>query len=338
MNEAIITRGLVKKYGRHAALNGFTLAVPSGSITGLVGRNGAGKTTWMMTVAGFVIPDAGEVSILGSGPFDARRHGGRFTILPQDSDLPNEGRVRSLLVGYARLQGMTRKDAAKSADELIEVMNLADKANASIRSLSHGMRKRVMVAQAFLGHPDVVMLDEPLSGLDPVEAERLRSFLLSLRGKTTLVISSHQLDDIEKLCTHVAFVADGKVERMETLRAITSDSGRIAYALKELPSDLAALEQECLGVRLSVGTRFQRVRGCMVGTPLRGVRGRLGETPLPSAPLPSALLPGEKTLVAEFGEGMTVEAVNAALLPRLVPFGVLAVTPGRSLEEAYLGK
>ena len=161
MNEAIITRALVKKYGRHAALNGFTLAVPSGSITGLVGRNGAGKTTWMMTVAGFVIPDAGEVSILGRGPFDARRHGGRFTILPQDSDLPNEGRVRSLLIGYARLQGMTKKDAAKSADELIEVMNLADKANASIRSLSHGMRKRVMVAQAFLGQDDARHLFAP---------------------------------------------------------------------------------------------------------------------------------------------------------------------------------
>ena len=299
MNEAIITRALVKKYGRHAALNGFTLAVPSGSITGLVGRNGAGKTTWMMTVAGFIVPDAGEVSILGSGPFDARRHGGRFTILPQDSDLPNEGRVRSLLIGYARLQGMTKKDAAKSADELIEVMNLTDKANASIRSLSHGMRKRVMVAQAFLGHPEVVMLDEPLSGLDPVEAERLRTFLLSLRGKTTLVISSHQLGDIEKLCTHVAFVTDGKVERMETLRAITSDSGRIVYALKELPSDLAAIEQECPGVRLQIG---------------------------------------ERVLVAEFGEGLAVETVNAALLPRLVPFGVIAVTPGRSLEEAYLGK
>ena len=313
MNEAIITRGLVKKYGRHAALNGFTLAIPSGSVTGLVGRNGAGKTTWMMTVAGFVIPNAGEVSILGSGPFDAGRHGGRFTILPQDSDLPNEGRVRSLLVGYARLQGMTRKDAAKSADELIEVMNLADKANAPIRSLSHGMRKRVMVAQAFLGHPDIVMLDEPLSGLDPVEADRLRTFLLSLRGKTTLVVSSHQLDDIEKLCTHVAFVADGKVERMETLRAITSDSGRIVYALKELPSDLAALEAECPGVRLVVGD---------------GEHGRVERVDRV----------GHGVLVAEFGEGMTVEAVNAALLPRLVPFGVIAVTPGRSLEEAYLGK
>ena len=298
MNEAIITRGLVKKYGRHAALNGFTLAVPSGSITGLVGRNGAGKTTWMMTVAGFVLPDAGEVGILAGGPFDARRHGGRFTILPQDSDLPNEGRVRSLLIGYARLQGMTRKDAAKSADELIEVMNLADKANASIRSLSHGMRKRVMVAQAFLGHPDVVMLDEPLSGLDPVEADRLRSFILSRRGKTTIVISSHQLDDIERLCTHVAFVSDGKVVKMEALRAITSDTGRIVYMLKERPSDVVALGAACPGVRLSAE--------------------------------------GDG-VVAEFGPELSVEAVNAALLPRLLVFGVLSVHPGRSLVDAYLG-
>ena len=108
---------------------------------------------------------------------------------------------------------------------------------------------------------------------------------------------------------------------METLRAITSDSGRIVYALKELPSDLAALEQECPGVRVSVGASFQ------------DARGRHGVPPLPSAPLPS-----ERMLVAEFGEGLSVEAVNAALLPRLVPFGVIAVTPGRSLEEAYLGK
>ena len=98
MNDAIVSRALVKRYGRHNALDGFTLAVPAGSITGLVGRNGAGKTTWMMSVAGFILPDSGEISILGSGPFDARRHGGKFTILPQDSDLPNEGRVRSLLL------------------------------------------------------------------------------------------------------------------------------------------------------------------------------------------------------------------------------------------------
>ena len=298
MNEAIVTRALVKKYGRHAALDGFTLAVPRGSITGLVGRNGAGKTTWMMTVAGFVRPNSGEVSILSRGPFDAAIHAGRFSILPQDSELPNEGRVRALLVGYGRLQGLSRKDAAQSADALVAAFNLSDKANSPIRALSHGMRKRVAVAQAFLGEPEVVMLDEPLSGLDPVEADRLRAFILSRRGRTTIVVSSHQLDDIERLCTHVAFVADGRVERMETLRALTSDSGRVAYTLKAKPADLAALEAACPGVRLAE-------------------EGDL--------------------LVAEFPAELSVDAVNAALLPGLLKFGVLAVQPGRSLADAYLG-
>ena len=298
MNEAIVTRALVKKYGRHAALDGFTLAVPRGSITGLVGRNGAGKTTWMMTVAGFVRPNSGEISILARGPFDAAIHAGRFSILPQDSELPNEGRVRALLVGYGRLQGLSRKAAAQSADSLISAFNLSDKANSPIRALSHGMRKRVAVAQAFLGEPEVVMLDEPLSGLDPVEADRLRAFILSRRGRTTIVVSSHQLDDIERLCTHVAFVADGKVDRMETLRALTSDTGRVAYTLKAKPVDVAALEAACPGVRLAE-------------------EGDL--------------------LVAEFPAELSVEAVNSALLPALLKFGVLAVQPGRSLVDAYLG-
>ena len=297
MNEAVVTRALVKRYGRHAALDGFTLSVPRGSITGLVGRNGAGKTTWMMTIAGFVRPDSGEVNILGRGPFDAAVHAGRFSMLPQDSDMPSQGRVRSLLVGYGRLQGLSRNAAVESADALIKAFNLSDKADSPIRALSHGMRKRVAVAQAFLGSPEAVLLDEPLSGLDPVEADRLRSFILSRRGNTTIVISSHQLDDIERLCTHVAFVSDGKVERMETLRALTSDTGRVAYTLRNRPADLAAIAAACPGAKLAE----------------EGV-----------------------SVVAEFGPDLTVEAVNAALLPRLLEFGVLSVQPGRSLSDAYL--
>jgi len=297
MNEALVTRGLVKRYGRHAALDGFSLSVLRGSVTGLVGRNGAGKTTWMMTVAGFVRPNSGEVNLLGRGAFDAAVHSGRFAILPQDSDLPNEGRVRSLLIGYGRLQGLSGKGACESADRLIAAFNLSDKANSSVRTLSHGMRKRVAVAQTFLGEPELVMLDEPLSGLDPVEADRLRTFILARRGKTTIVVSSHQLDDIERLCTHVAFVADGKVERMETLRALTSDTGRIAYALRAKPGELADIAAACPGVRLT-----DEADG----------------------------------IVAEFSSGLSVEAVNAALLPRLLEFGVLSVQPGRSLADAYL--
>ena len=309
MNEAILTRDLVKRYGRNRALDGFTLGVPAYSITGLVGRNGAGKTTWMMTVAGFVMPTSGEINLLSSGPFDATRHSGRFSILPQDSELPLTACPRELLIRYARLQGLAADKAQAAADSLLATFNLTDKATRPVRSLSHGMRKRVMVAQAFIGDPEVVMLDEPLSGLDPVEADRMRAFIRSYRGRSTIVISSHQLDDIEKLCTHVAFVDAGKVERIVTLSSITSESGRIVYTLRRTPSDMPALEAACPGVKLGVEQSNNPNNQTI-----------------------------SQTLVAEFGEELSVEAVNAALLPCLVPCGVVSVTPGRSLEEAYLNK
>jgi len=299
MNEAIVTRNLVKRYGRHRALDGFTLAVPSYSITGLVGRNGAGKTTWMMTVAGFVMPTSGEVSLLSSGPFDASRHSGRFSILPQDSELPPTACPRELLVRYARLQGLPADKAEKSADSLLKVFNLADKAARPVRSLSHGMRKRVMVAQAFIGSPEVVMLDEPLSGLDPVEADRMRSFILSYRGKSTVVISSHQLDDIQKLCTHVAFVDAGKVERIVSLSSITSESGRVVYTLRRAPSDMPALEALMEGLSLAWSER-------------------------------------DSALTAEFDSSVAPDVLNSLLLPRLIPCGIVSVVSGRTLEQAYL--
>lgn len=300
MNEAIITRNLEKRYGRRHALDGFTLAVPALSVTGLVGRNGAGKTTWMMTVAGFVVPTSGEINILGRGPFDAAIHSGRLSILPQDSELPLDGRPRELLIRYARLQGLSRSAAVKASETLLEAFNLTDHAKKPIRALSHGMRKRVMVAQAFIGDPDVVLLDEPLSGLDPVEADRMRAFIRSRRGKETIVISSHQLDDIQKLCTHVAFVSDGKVDRIDTLAAITSRSGRIVYGLRRRPDDLAALEQ------------------CVAGLAVTWQEDRM-------------------ELTAEFDAALPPEEVNAKLLPALIPSGVVSVFPGRTLEQAYLG-
>lgn len=238
MNEALVTKDLVKRYGRSHALNGFSLSVPRGATLGLVGQNGAGKTTWMMTVAGFVHPTSGSVNLLEKGPFDADRHSGEFTILPQDSELPLEARPRELLVRYARLQGLSASAAAQAADKLLAAFNLTAKAYAPIRALSHGMRKRVMVAQAFIGSPKIVLLDEPLSGLDPVEADRMRTFIRSRRGNVTIVISSHQLDDIQKLCTHVAFVAAGRVEKMETLASLTESSGRIVCQMAREPTDV----------------------------------------------------------------------------------------------------
>ena len=301
MNEAIVTRELVKRYGRGCALDGLSLSVPAASVLGLVGRNGAGKTTWMMTVAGFVRPDSGTVNLLGRGPFDASRHSGRLGILPQDSELPLYARPRDLLVRYGRLQGLSSAAAAESADSLLSAFNLSEKARSPVRTLSHGMRKRVMVAQAFIGDPDVVLLDEPLSGLDPVEADRMRRFIVSRRGKQTIVISSHQLEDIERLCTHVAFVASGRLERIETLESLTSETGRLAYRLRREPAGVEAGSFDVEGLKLEW-----------------------------NAP--------EMTLTADFSPSVAAETVNERLLPSLFPFGVVSVSAGRSLEDAYLNR
>ncbi len=299
MNDAIVTRGLVKRYGRGNALDGFSLSVPARSVMGLVGRNGAGKTTWMMTVAGFVMPTSGEIDILGQGPFDASRHSGRISILPQDSELPLEARAEDLLISYARLQGLSAAEARKSASSLLAALNLADRAKSTIRSLSHGMRKRVMIAQAFIGNPEVVMLDEPLSGLDPVEMNRMRSFILSRRGKQTIIISSHHLDDVQKLCTHVAFISSGKLENVSTLAALTSESGRIVYNLKSQPADLAKIEGALPGVSLSWNA-------------------------------------DTSALTAEFDSSTPPEDANKALVPALLECGLVSITTGRTLEQAYL--
>ena len=299
MTHAIVTRDLVKRYGRRNALDGFSLDVPARSVMGLVGRNGAGKTTWMMTAAGFVVPTSGKIDILGQGPFDAARHSGRLTILPQDSDLPLEARPRELLVRYARLQGLSVEAAVRSADSLLSALNLGDRATTPIRALSHGMRKRVMIAQAFIGNPEVVLLDEPLSGLDPVEMDRMRAFILARRGRQTIVISSHHLDDVEKLCTHVAFIANGRLERMSTLASLTSASGRVAYRLRSRPADLAPLSA------LLPGATFAWREDCM-------------------------------SLVAEFDASVPPEEANRALVPALMEHGLVDITVGRSLEQAYL--
>ena len=300
---AIVTRNLVKRRGRQRALDGLSLSVPRGAVMGMVGANGAGKTTWMMTVAGFLRPDAGEIDLLGGGPFDATRHGGRVAILPQDSELPGEDTPEGALYRFGRLQGLTAAAARRSVRETLEAVNLTERARSRMRTLSHGMRKRVMVAQCFVGRPEVVLLDEPLNGLDPMEADRLRRLILSQRGRQTIVISSHNLEDIERLCTHVAFIDKGRVTRMDSIASITHATDRIVFTLTREPGDMAALSAAV------PGTSFE-------------------------------WRAAERVLVCTFdGETGDVASVNSKLLPALlVQTDVLAVASGLSLEEAFLSR
>ena len=298
---AIVTRELVKRRGKRRALDGLSLSVPRGSILGLVGENGAGKTTWMMTVAGFLRPDSGEIDILGMGPFDAERHAGRISILPQDSELPLESTPKGALYRFGRLQGLSPDAARRSAHDALAAVNLLDRANATVRTLSHGMRKRAMVAQCFVGNPEIVLLDEPLNGLDPVEADRLRRFIASQRGRRTVVVSSHNLEDVERLCTHVAVVGKGRLVRMDTVAAITHGTDRIVYALSSAPGDAAAISSVVPGADLEWRD-------------------------------------GGRMLVCSFNSEMGgVAEVNSLLLPALLAqTDIISVMPGQSLEEAFL--
>ena len=301
IGSAIVTRELVKRRGKHRALDGFTLSVPRGSILGLVGENGAGKTTWMMTVAGFLRPDAGEIDLLGLGPFDAGRHAGRISILPQDSELPLDSTPMDALYRFGRLQGLSPNVARRSAHDALAAVNLLDRANATVRTLSHGMRKRAMVAQCFVGNPEIVLLDEPLNGLDPVEADRLRRFIASQQGRRTVVVSSHNLEDVERLCTHVAVVGKGRLARMDTVASITHGTDRIVYTLSSALADTASISVAVPGANLE-------------------------------------LRDGGRMIVCSFGsESGGIAEVNRLLLPALLAqTDIISVVPGQSLEEAFL--
>ncbi len=297
---ALETHGLVKCYGQRKALDGFSLSVPRGAVMGLVGENGAGKTTWMLSVAGLLHLDAGEINILGRGPFDAGIHSGRISILPQDSLLPQNCSVSSMLYRFARMQGLDDSAARKSCAALLKAVGLENRGGSTVASLSHGMRMRCLIAQCFIGNPELVILDEPLNGLDSVQARRIRNFIKSRTGKQTIVISSHNLHDLEELCTHVAFVESGRVVKNAAMNSITRASSVINYVLSGAPSDLSDLEML-----------------------------------LPQAQL--AWSDGSKTLTCTMENSvMDAAEINKILLPHLIDrYGVVAVTPGQSLEEAY---
>ncbi len=232
---ALALRGVSKSYRRITALRELSFSVPRGVICGLVGPNGAGKTTTFGVIGGLIQPDAGEVDLLGEGPFRVERHGGRVNLLPQDCALNPHTPVRDLLAYFARLQGMSADRARYETERVLEAVALTDRSSDRIRQLSHGMRRRVAVAQAFLGSPELILLDEPTSGLDPHLVVRMRELFRSVSGRTTLVISSHALGELERVCDHVIFIEEGACVRSGPIDAVTARGAQVRYMLGAPP-------------------------------------------------------------------------------------------------------
>ncbi len=276
-NAALTLTGVVRRFGKATALDELSFTVPRGSVCALVGENGAGKTTTLSILAGFLQPDAGSVDVLGLGPFHVATHRGRVGILPQDAELPGASTPRELLVAWARLQGLDRTEARESAEECLRTIQLVDRANDRVSSLSHGMRRRLTVGSALVGDPELILLDEPTAGLDPAQARHLRQALATRRGRATVLISSHNLPELESLCDHVVIIERGRCLKADAMDAVTGRDrevevhlaapfppGRGAVERLSLqpddPTDLADATSGFLRTLLDEGARIVAVR------------------------------------------------------------------------------
>ncbi|MHC4352715.1 MAG: ABC transporter ATP-binding protein, partial [Planctomycetota bacterium] len=204
MTHVVSIEGISKRFGRIQALNDVSFEVPSNSIFGLLGPNGAGKTTLFSIVADFLKADAGTIEVLGIDTRTISRLQGRLSILPQDAQFQRNVPILDQLVFFRLLAGRTKKQAHVEVVHSLELVGLESFAKRRVGSLSHGMVKRLGIAQAFLGHPEVILLDEPTAGLDPASARQIRDLIKQLQERATIVVSSHNLAEIQELCGHVA--------------------------------------------------------------------------------------------------------------------------------------
>jgi ABC-2 type transport system ATP-binding protein len=202
--------GLTRRFGDLVALDDLTFSVVPGRMRGFVGPNGAGKTTAMRIVLGVLEPDAGEVRWNGAA-IDAPTRA-RFGYMPEERGLYQKMRVRDQLVYFARLHGLAEVDATAAADRWIERLGLGERAGDRVEALSLGNQQRVQLAIALVHEPEVLVLDEPFSGLDPVGVDVMSGVLRERADAgVPVVFSSHQLELVERLCEDVAIVNQGRL-------------------------------------------------------------------------------------------------------------------------------
>jgi ABC-type multidrug transport system ATPase subunit len=230
-----------KHFGVKAAVDKVSLRVARGSVFGLIGPNGAGKTTSFSMMAGFLEPTAGTVQVLGHKPTDVDALRGRIGVLPQDAVLPPTDRVGELLVHFGRMQGMSRDRAHEQARTVLADVEGKDWWDMRCGALSHGMAKRVQLAQALLGDPEVVLLDEPTAGLDPRVAYEIRQLIVARRGRATLIISSHNLHELEEMCDAAAILDHGKLVANGSIGELTASSAEIHVELAVGPVPIEAV-------------------------------------------------------------------------------------------------
>jgi len=304
MPPVIVANQLTKWYGPRLAVDHVSLEVQAGEVMGLLGPNGSGKTTILRILTGYLRPSSGSAHVAGLDIVnDSLRARARIGYVPEDVPLYGSMAVREFLLFMARLKGLTGAAVAGAAASAIERLALGDVRRVLIGKLSRGYRQRVAIAQALLGHPDLLILDEPTNGLDPRQIIEMRGYIRELAGEQTVVVTSHILGEIERVADRAAILLDGRLLGVHALRGGT------------------------LGARLRLRVRGRpaAVRDCLAGTP--GVA---------AASVEREEAADVATYLVDAGTTATAEALAAAVVR--AGFGLLDLGPAPlDLEALFLG-
>ena len=237
-------QNLYKYYGRFPAVQNLTLRIPKGDLFGFVGPNGAGKTTTMRIVCGLMQASSGSITVngiqRGVSDKDIKALKKCIGYVPDFFGVYDNLKVTEYMEFYGSLNGMDYKDILKTTDDLLELVNLTDKKEFYVDSLSRGMKQRLCVARALLHNPELLVMDEPSSGLDPVARVEMKELLMNLQsmGKT-IMISSHILADISQMCNSIGIMSHGKLIKAGTMEDVMQtgmDASRLVITLKT-PAD-----------------------------------------------------------------------------------------------------
>ncbi|MHB1413018.1 MAG: ABC transporter ATP-binding protein [Thermoleophilia bacterium] len=266
MRAAIEIEGLTKTYGAGSGsvtpVDGLNLTVASGEIFGLLGPNGAGKTTTIKMLAGLVFPSSGSASLLGN-PVGHVQTRVRIGYLPESISMNTFMRAAEYLDFHARLYGMGAARRRQKVVDVLEQTGLKENAESRVRNFSRGMMQRMALAQAIINEPELLLLDEPASALDPIGRRDLRDIIIRMRNRgTTVFINSHLLSEVEMICTRIGIMNRGRLIRIGEMGAIIRPVQVVDVKTDGLSAEaMASIEELAAKVDFVAGGSFTAVLG-----------------------------------------------------------------------------
>lgn len=265
----IEVKNLSKRYGKHTAIKNLSFTIDKGQIYGFLGPNGAGKTTTMNIITGYIAPTDGNVLINGFDIYKQPEKAKKFIgYLPEIPPLYPEMKVFEYLIFCAKLKGIENKLRIKAVEEVIKLTKLEEVEKRLIKNISKGFQQRVGLAQALIGMPEIIILDEPTVGLDPKQIIEIRDLIKSLRKNHTIILSSHILQEVSAVCDHIMIITNGELIASDTTENLTKlmvvdsfleiqvkgDKGKVNEILKEnkqiIEYELTEIQSDLMEIRI----------------------------------------------------------------------------------------